>query len=115
MNTPGDDDVQYSSDDSLDQILHQKISSEHEELPNSQPNTYVLEVRRLSRNVNSDHLKEIFGKHGTVLKAECVEYKHVHIGLGLVHFLDENEMKNAMNYLDGVCFLSTCCCRFIYI
>jgi hypothetical protein len=104
MSIPGDDDVQYSSDDTPEQQTpqHDNPVDEKEEQLKEKSSSYVLEARNLSRNVNSAHLKEIFGSYGTVIDAECIELNHITLGVGLVHFQDEKGMNNAMKYLDGV-------------
>merc|ERR1719210_653419 len=63
----------------------------------------VLSVSNLSRNVNEDHLREIFGNYGKVREATLAIDKAVGLpkGYAYVEFSSEREAERAISYLNG--------------
>src|SRR5690242_6496923 len=98
MSTLGEDDVRYSSSPSPEPVSSKPTN---EDTPKSSTE-FTVEVRRLSRNVNPGHLKEIFGAYGNVVKAECVICGNISTGVGLVYFENSISVQNAIDFLDGV-------------
>jgi hypothetical protein len=98
-----DYDARYSSDESR---------SPEPETKNPEPitdlivsaidNRFVVEVRGLSRTVNAEHLKEIFGVYGKILKAEHAfcPFRKMLIGIGLINYEDASGVEKAIDFLD---------------
>ncbi|CAK0894720.1 unnamed protein product, partial [Prorocentrum cordatum] len=63
----------------------------------------VLSVSNLSRNVNQEHLKEIFGNYGKVKDATLAIDKVVGLpkGYAYVEFSSEREADSAVSHLHG--------------
>ncbi|EEC78362.1 hypothetical protein OsI_18120 [Oryza sativa Indica Group] len=67
------------------------------------PESTVLHVDHLSRNVNEDHLKEIFENYGEVVNVELSMDRVVNLprGYGYVEFKNRADAEKALLYLDG--------------
>uniref|UniRef100_A0A0E0PGF3 RRM domain-containing protein n=1 Tax=Oryza rufipogon TaxID=4529 RepID=A0A0E0PGF3_ORYRU len=66
------------------------------------PESTVLHVDHLSRNVNEDHLKEIFENYGEVVNVELSMDRVVNLprGYGYVEFKNRADAEKALLYLD---------------
>ena len=63
----------------------------------------VLEVEKLTRNVSSDHLWEVFGRYGRVRSVDLARDERVGLPLGRaqVTFYKTRDAEDAVAYLDG--------------
>jgi RNA-binding protein with serine-rich domain 1 len=105
-----DYDARYSSDDS--RSSSPEAETKNPETITEQPtndlnatvdNRFVVEVRGLSRSVNAEHLKEIFGAYGKILKAEHAfcPFRKMLTGFGLINFEDASGVEKSIDYLDS--------------
>ena len=62
-----------------------------------------LHIGKLTRNINVEHLKEIFSHFGKVTSAEVVMDRAVNLskGFGFVEFVKRADAMNAIKHLDG--------------
>ncbi len=69
----------------------------------SSPQTCRLHVARLTRNVNEDHIKEIFGTFGTVKSVELAIDRVVNLprGFAYVEFEERADAEKARMAMDG--------------
>nr|CAD1836913.1 unnamed protein product [Ananas comosus var. bracteatus] len=67
------------------------------------PESVVLHIDHLSRNVNEAHLKEIFGNFGDVVNVELSMDRIVNLprGYGYVEFKKRADAEKALLYMDG--------------
>uniref|UniRef100_A0A0D9VAI8 RRM domain-containing protein n=1 Tax=Leersia perrieri TaxID=77586 RepID=A0A0D9VAI8_9ORYZ len=67
------------------------------------PESVVLHIDRLSRNVNEAHLKEIFGNFGEVVNVELSMDRMVNLprGYGYIEFKKRTDAEKALLYMDG--------------
>jgi hypothetical protein len=98
-----DYDVHNSSDESRDSPEAKgptETTSQTTDLPVN--NQFVVEVNGLTRSVNAEHLKEIFGVYGKIQKAEHVvcPFRKILTGFGLINYEDAAAVEKAIDYLD---------------
>eukprot|EP00238_Polyblepharides_amylifera_P011856 CAMPEP_0196587632 /NCGR_PEP_ID=MMETSP1081-20130531/58109_1 /TAXON_ID=36882 /ORGANISM="Pyramimonas amylifera, Strain CCMP720" /LENGTH=384 /DNA_ID=CAMNT_0041909873 /DNA_START=131 /DNA_END=1286 /DNA_ORIENTATION=- len=69
----------------------------------TEPQSTTLHVANLTRNVNTNHLHEIFGVYGKVTHAELAVDRHVNLpkGFAYVEFATRVEAENAKAHMDG--------------
>lgn len=105
--------MRYSSDESRSSVEPETkdpetVSQQTDPVEQTQSNNnqFIVEVRNLTKNVNVDHLKEIFGAYGKVLKAEHLvcPYRKILTGFGLITYEDSSAIEKAIDFLDGVRF-----------
>lgn len=69
------------------------------------PKPLRIHIGRLTRNVNKDHLNEIFAVYGTVKAVEFPNERgalnHLHRGFAYIEFSTADEAENAMKHMDG--------------
>jgi RNA-binding protein with serine-rich domain 1 len=67
------------------------------------PESVVLHIDHLSRNVNEAHLKEIFGNFGEVVNVELSMDRMVNLprGYGYIEFKKRTDAEKALLYMDG--------------
>lgn len=69
------------------------------------PKPLRIHIGRLTRNVNKEHLSEIFSVYGTVkaveLPSERAGLSHLHRGFAYIEFSTADEAENAMKHMDG--------------
>ncbi|WOL01260.1 serine/arginine-rich splicing factor SR45-like isoform X2 [Canna indica] len=67
------------------------------------PESVVLHIDHLSRNINEAHLKEIFGNFGEVVNVELAMDRLVNLprGYGYVEFKKKVDAEKALLYMDG--------------
>ena len=67
------------------------------------PRKAVLHVRNLTRNVNAEHLQEIFGNYGTVQNVELAVDHEVQLpkGYAYIEFADHDLAAAAVKHMDG--------------
>ncbi|MQL83416.1 hypothetical protein Taro_015885, partial [Colocasia esculenta] len=67
------------------------------------PESAVLHIDQLTRNVNEGHLKEIFGNFGEVIHVELAIDRAVNLprGFGYVEFRKKVDAEKAILYMDG--------------
>ncbi|ORZ02690.1 hypothetical protein BCR43DRAFT_406586, partial [Syncephalastrum racemosum] len=61
-----------------------------------------LEITNLTRNVTPDHIDEIFGQFGQIVKLDLpMNHKlRRNLGLAYVEYKTEEEMQKAISYMD---------------
>lgn len=68
------------------------------------PKPTRIHIGRLTRNVNRDHIQEIFSHYGTIKNVDFpVDRMHTQNGRGFcyVEFTTPEEAENAMKHMDG--------------
>ncbi|KAH8910475.1 RNA-binding domain-containing protein [Coniochaeta sp. PMI_546] len=77
------------------------IETSTQQQPKSDP-PHGIWVRNFVFDVNEDHLKELFGKFGTVVDARIVrDPRGLSRGFGFVYMSSDNEVSNAIAELNG--------------
>lgn len=69
------------------------------------PKPLRIHIGRLTRNVNKEHLNEIFSVYGTIKAVELPNERnalnHLHRGFAYIEFATADEAENAMKHMDG--------------
>lgn len=69
------------------------------------PKPLRIHIGRLTRNVNKDHIQEIFSVYGSIkaieLPNERAGLSHLHRGFAYIEFSTAEEAENAMKHMDG--------------
>lgn len=69
------------------------------------PKPLRIHIGRLTRNVNKEHINEIFSVYGTIKAVEFPNERaglsHLHRGFAYIEFSTADEAENAMKHMDG--------------
>merc|ERR550534_3635474 len=72
--------------------------------PTPPPRPTKIHVGRLTRNVNEEHIKEIFSVYGTIKNIDMQKdpvHRHIYKGIAYVDFENADEADKAMKHMDG--------------
>merc|ERR1711870_77710 len=75
---------------------------EREKEKEKEKDRHTLRISNLSRNVNEDHLREIFGNYGKIKEASLVIDKDVGIptGFATVEFVSDHDAERAISHFN---------------